>query len=135
MYLQGFDSVFDLIWTDGPLGQVFYGDVYHQNEIQMSAYNYEHANIDMLFSQFENYETECNALIEKELTLPAYEMVLKTSHAFNLLDARHAISVTERQRYILRIRKLARLVAEYYFQQTTSANSSGMQLSMEAGDE
>lgn len=135
MYLQGVDSVYDLTWTDGPLGQVFYGDVYHQNEVQMSAYNYEHANIDMLFSQFENFETECNALVEQGLTLPAYEMVLKTSHTFNLLDARHAISVTERQRYILRIRKLARLVAEYYFQQTTSANSSGMQLSMEAVDE
>ena len=135
MYLQGVDSVYDLVWTDGPLGQVFYGDVYHQNEVQMSAYNYEHANIDMLFSQFENFETECNALIEKGLTLPAYEMVLKTSHTFNLLDARHAISVTERQRYILRIRKLARLVAECYFQQTTSANSSDAQLAMEAVDE
>ena len=135
MYLQGVDSVYDLIWTDGPLGQVTYGDIYHQNEVQMSAYNYEHANPDVLFAQFENFEAECNALIDKDLTLPAYEMVLKTSHTFNLLDARHAISVTERQRYILRIRKLARLVAESYFRERESAGFPLATPALESVDE
>lgn len=135
MYLQGVDSVYDLVWGDGPLGQVTYGDVYLQNEVQMSAYNFEHANTDALLSQFETFESESNLLIEKELTLPAYEMVLKTSHTFNLLDARHAISVTERQRYILRIRKLARAVAESYYQERESLGFPLAPPVMEALDE
>ncbi len=115
MYLQGVDSIFDLIWTDGPFGKITYGDVFHQNEVEMSAYNFEHANIDNLFRDFDNFETEHGKLITAELALPAYEMVLKASHIFNLLDARHAISVTERQRYILRVRTMSRAVAESYY--------------------
>lgn len=116
MYLQGVESIFDLVWTKGPQGIVTYGDVFHQNEIEMSAYNFEYANTDFLFGQFDTCESECQNLVAAGLPLPAYEMVLKASHAFNLLDARHAISVTERQRYILRVRALARLVAENYYQ-------------------
>jgi len=115
MYLQGVDSVFDLVWSDGPLGRVTYGDVYHQNEVEQSAYNFEHADVDFLFKQFDHCEAESRKLIEAELPLPAYEQVLRASHTFNLLDARHAISVTERQRYILRVRDLARAVAESYY--------------------
>ncbi len=116
MYLQGKDSIFDLIWTQGPNGTVTYGDVYHQNEVEMSAYNFEHANVNELFSYFDYCETESQSLIEKNLPLPAYEFVLKASHTFNLLDARRAVSVTERQRYILRVRTLAKAVAESYFE-------------------
>ncbi len=115
MYLQDVDSMFDLVWTTGPMGKVTYGDVFLQNEKEMSAYNFEFADVDSLFSQFDNYEQQSQFLLEKELSLPAYEMVLKASHVFNLLDARHAISVTERQRFILRIRALAKGVAERYF--------------------
>jgi len=115
MYLQGVDNVFDLIWTDGPLGRITYGDVFKQNEVQMSAYNFDYADTASLFEWFDNCERESTRLAEAALTIPAYEMVLKASHTFNLLDARHAISVTERQRYILRIRSLARAVAEQYF--------------------
>ena len=115
MYLQAVDSVYDLVWTDGPLGRVTYGDVFLQNEVQLSAYNFEHADVAMLFKNFDDYEGEAQTLIDKSLPLPAYEMVLKTSHTFNLLDARRAISVTERQRYILRIRTLARGVAQSYY--------------------
>ncbi len=115
MYLQGVDSIFDLVWTKGPQGPVTYGDVFHQNEVEMSAYNFEEADTEALFRNFDNYESESQRLIDKGLPLPAYEMVLKASHTFNLLDARHAISVTERQRYILRVRTLARNVAQAYF--------------------
>jgi glycyl-tRNA synthetase, tetrameric type, alpha subunit len=115
MYLQGVESVFDLVWTDGPLGKVTYGDVFHQNEVEMSAFNFEHADVDTLFQHFDFYEGQSQSLIDKGLPLPAYEMVLKTSHTFNLLDARKAISVTERQRYILRVRQLARAVAQAYY--------------------
>ena len=93
-----------------------YGDVFLQNEQEMSAYNFEHANTDWLFSAFDQAETACQLLLEKTLPLPAYEQVLKASHTFNLLDARHAISVTERQRFILRVRNLARQGAETYFE-------------------
>jgi glycyl-tRNA synthetase alpha chain len=115
MYLQDVESIFDLVWTDGPLGQVSYGDVYHQNEVEMSAYNFEFANIDEYMHRFDACETACGKLLEEHLALPAYEQVLKASHAFNLLDARRAISVTERQRYILRVRAMARAVAEAYY--------------------
>jgi glycyl-tRNA synthetase alpha chain len=120
MYLQGVNSVFDLVWAKTPHGAVTYGDVYHQNEVEMSAFNFDEANVDFLFQCFDTYENECQKLIEKDLPLPAYEMVLKASHTFNLLDARHAISVTERQRYILRVRNLAKSVAEAYYQRRES---------------
>ncbi|MDX1252690.1 MAG: glycine--tRNA ligase subunit beta [Gammaproteobacteria bacterium] len=116
MYLQGVESVFDLTWTNGPQGKVSYGDVFHQNEVEMSTYNFEHADTAALFAWFDTCERESGKLIEAGLPLPAYEMVLKASHTFNLLDARRAISVTERQRYILRVRTLARTVAESYHQ-------------------
>ena len=115
MYIQGVESVFDLVWTRGPQGVVTYGDVSHQNEVEQSAYNFEHADVDYLFGFFDQCEKESSKLIELGLPLPAYEQVLKASHAFNLLDARHAISVTERQRYILRVRTLARAVAQAYY--------------------
>lgn len=115
MYLQGVDSIFDLIWTEGPQGVVTYGDVFHQNEVEMSHYNFEQADVDYLFGYFDYCEQQSQQLIEKSLSLPAYEMVLKASHAFNLLDARHAISVTERQRFILRVRALSRAVAQAYY--------------------
>jgi len=115
MHLQGVDSVYDLVWADGPAGKVTYGDVFRQNEVEMSAYNYEEADVDFMLKSFDVLEHECKRLVEKGLPLPGYEMVIKASHAFNLLDARHAISVTERQRYILRIRALAKAVAKAYF--------------------
>ncbi len=115
MYLQGVDSIYDLVWTEGPDGVVTYGDVFHQNEVEMSHFNFEEADVEQLFKQFDHCEAESQRLIEKGLPLPAYEMVMKASHAFNLLDARHAISVTERQRFILRVRTLARAVAQAYF--------------------
>ena len=116
MYLQGVDSVYDLVWADGPFGKVTYGDVFHQNEVEQSTYNFEHANVDKLFELFDFYESEAKRLIELDqpLPLPSYEMVLKASHTFNLLDARRAISVTARQQYILRVRTLARAVAQAY---------------------
>ena len=116
MYLQGVESVYDLVWTNGPQGPVTYGDVFLQNEVEQSAYNFEHADVDFHFALFDQCEKESNKLIEAGLSLPAYEQVLKASHAFNLLDARHAISVTERQRYILRVRALARAVAQSYYE-------------------
>ena len=114
MYLQEVESVFDLLWAETPGGRVTYGDVFRQNEVEMSAYNFEHADVGSLFAWFDTCERECRRLLELGLALPAYEQVLKASHTFNLLDARHAISVTERQRYILRVRALARAVAEAY---------------------
>ncbi len=120
MYLQGVESVYDLVWADGPLGKVTYGDVFHQNEVEMSAYNFEHANTEHLFALFDTCETESERMIAAGLPLPAYEMVLKASHTFNLLDARKAISVTERQRFILRVRTLARAVAQAYFDRRES---------------
>jgi len=130
MYIQNVDSVYDLVWARQPDGSVVtYGDVYHQNEVEMSAYNFEHADIATLFSNFDHYESECSKLLEASLPLPAYEMVLKASHTFNLLDARKAISVTERQRYILRVRTLARNVAHAYF---NARRSLGFPLAPEA---
>ena len=115
MYIQGVKSVYDLVWSKGPQGIVTYGDVFHQNEVEMSEYNFDHAKVDFLFNCFDTYEAESEKLIEQGLPLPAYEMVLKASHTFNLLDARHAISVTERQRYILRVRNMSKAVAETYY--------------------
>jgi glycyl-tRNA synthetase alpha chain len=116
LYLQGKDSIFDLVWTVGPDGKpVTYGDVFHQNEVEMSTYNFEEAPVGELLRLFDLYESEAGRLMDRNLSLPAYEMVMKASHAFNLLDARHAVSVTERARYILRVRTLARRVAQAYF--------------------
>ncbi|ESQ07813.1 MAG: hypothetical protein N838_22955, partial [Thiohalocapsa sp. PB-PSB1] len=115
MYLQGVESVFDLIWTHTPMGSVTYGDVFHQNEREQSVYNFELADVDALFAQFDVCERQSGQLADQGLSLPAYEQVLKASHLFNLLDARGAISVTERQRFILRVRTLARKVAEVYY--------------------
>jgi glycyl-tRNA synthetase alpha chain len=112
MYLQGVENVFDLTWVPG----VSYGDVYHQNEVEQSKYNFEHSNVNWLFQQFNDYEAEARRLMELNLPLPAYEMVMKCSHAFNLLDARGAISVTERAAYIARVRALARTVAQNYYE-------------------
>jgi len=129
MYLQGVDSVYDLVWAKGPDGVVTYGDVYHQNEVEMSAYNFEHADVESLFRYFDVCEQQCNKLIDQGLALPAYEQVLKASHYFNLLDARQAISVTERQRFILRVRTLSRKVAESYYE---SRRKLGFPLAPEA---
>ncbi|MEX0965097.1 MAG: glycine--tRNA ligase subunit alpha [Pseudohongiellaceae bacterium] len=129
MYLQGVDSIYDIVWTDGPNGVVTYGDVFKQNEVEMSAFNFEHADTDTLFRNFDDCEKQCELLIETQLALPAYEQVLKASHYFNLLDARNAISVTERQRFILRVRTLARSVAEAYFE---SRKQLGFPLASEA---
>ncbi len=116
MYLQGVENVYDLIWAVYPDGtEVRYGDVFHQNEVEQSTYNFEYANVDFLFSLFGNYESEAKRLMDAGLALPAYEMVLKAGHTFNLLDARGAISVTERAAYIGRIRNLSRAVAAAYF--------------------
>ena len=112
MYLQGVESVFDLAWTDG----ISYRDVFHQNEVEQSTYNFEHANAAMLFRHFDDHEGEAKRLIAAGLALPAYEMVMKCSHSFNLLDARGAISVTERAAYIARVRNLARAVAQAYYE-------------------
>lgn len=116
MALQGVDNIYDLVWTRGPQGVVTYGDVCHQTEVEMSKYNFEAADVATLFDHFQFYEKESLRLIEQGLPLPAYEMVLKASHTFNLLDARRAISVTERQNTILKIRRLAKAVAESYYQ-------------------
>ncbi|WP_455383979.1 glycine--tRNA ligase subunit alpha [Acidihalobacter prosperus] len=115
MYLQGVESVYDLVWTRGPQGVVSYGDVFHQNEVEQSRYNFEEANTEALFGWFDTCEAESTRLIEADLPLPAYEQMLKASHTFNLLDARQAVSVTERQRYILRVRTLARAITESYY--------------------
>lgn len=113
MYLQGVDNVYDLEWVKG----IKYGDIHHQTEVEFSHYNFEEADTDMLFQLFEMYEKECVRLAKKDLVFPAYDFVLKGSHAFNLLDARSAISVTERASYIGRVRNLAKLCAEGYLKQ------------------
>lgn len=115
MYIQNVESVYDLVWSDSPYGTIYYGDVFHQNEVEQSTYNFEYAPVEALFRRFDELEAECLALVELNLPLPAYERMLECSHTFNLLDARHAISVTERQRYILRVRTLARAVAKAYY--------------------
>jgi glycyl-tRNA synthetase alpha chain len=115
MYLQDVESVYDLIWANGAAGTVTYGDVFHQNEVEQSRYNFEEADTQFLFTRFDEAEQQCNRLVEVGLSLPAYDFVLDASHTFNLLDARKAISVSERQRYILRVRTLARAVAQTYY--------------------
>ena len=120
MYIQGVESIYDIVWTEGAHGPITYGDVFKQNEVEMSEFNFECASVDLLFSYFEDCEVQCKILIEKNLPLPAYEQVLKASHYFNLLDARKAVSVTERQRFILRVRTLARSVAQTYLESRKS---------------
>ena len=115
MYLQDVKSVYDLAWTRSPHGKVTYGDIFHQNEVEQSRYNFEYADMPSLFHWFDTCETHSHRLVESNLPLPAYEQLLKASHTFNLLDARQAISVTERQRYILRIRALASAIAQSYY--------------------
>jgi len=137
MYLQGVESVYDLLWTDSASGPVSYGDVFLQNEREQSAYNFEHADIDALFARFDVCERQSTELIAANLPLPAYEQVLQASHTFNLLDARGAISVTERQRFILRVRTLARAVAERYYSSREALGfpliAPGIELGLERG--
>ena len=115
MYLQNVESMVDITWTDGPLGRITYGDVYHQNEVEQSRYNFEEADTEALFAAFDQAEKESLRLVDAGLALPAYEQMLTASHTFNLLDARQAISVSERQRFILRVRTMARGICETYF--------------------
>lgn len=121
MFVQGVDNIFDLVWAKTPEGAVTYGDVFLQNEKEMSAYNFEHADVPYLLKAFDHYEKESQRFLKLNLPQVAYEMVLKASHMFNMLDARHAISVTERQDYILRVRRLSQAVAKAYFESTTGA--------------
>ena len=118
MYLQSVESVFDLVWTKG----LTYHDVYHQNEVEQSKYNFEQSNTEFLFMAFGKHEEQANQLIERQLALPAYEQILKAAHTFNLLDARGAISVTERATYIGRIRNLSRQVAKAYYDSRKKLN-------------
>jgi glycyl-tRNA synthetase alpha chain len=132
MYLQNCDNVYDLVWTRGPHGTVTYGDVFLQNEREQSAYNFEHADVAELFHRFDACEEEALKLVELGLPLPAYDQVCKASHSFNLLDARRAISVTERQRYILRVRNLSRGVAEAYYAQREKLGFPGCKAAAQA---
>jgi glycyl-tRNA synthetase alpha chain len=132
MYIQGVDNLYDLVWSRGPQGVVTYGDIYHQNEVEQSVYNFELADTEALFHWFDVCEAQCRTLVDRQLPLPAYEQVMKASHAFNLLDARHAISVTERQRFILRVRSLSRAVAEAYY---ASREALGFPLMRAGGDD
>jgi len=115
MYLQGVESLFDIVWAQGAQGRVTYGDVFHQNEVEQSKYNFEYADTRVLLQHFDDHERACNELLAAKLPLPAYEQVLRASHTFNLLDARRAISVTERASFIQRVRVLARAVARAYY--------------------
>jgi glycyl-tRNA synthetase alpha chain len=115
LFLQGVDSMYDLVWATTPAGVVTYGDIFLQNEREMSAYNFEYADIKQLFKNFDDYEKQVSMLVEEKCCLPAVELMLKASHTFNLLDARGAISVTERQRFILRVRKLSHQIAQAYY--------------------
>jgi glycyl-tRNA synthetase alpha chain len=115
MYIQGKESIFDIVWTDGAGGTITYGDVFHQNEVEQSIYNFEKADTEVLLRNFEIHEAACRRLLQDKLVLPAYEQMVGASHSFNLLDSRRAVSVTERQRFILRVRTLAREVAQAYF--------------------
>jgi glycyl-tRNA synthetase alpha chain len=133
MYLQNVDDVFDLVWTIGPDGAtVRYRDVYHQNEVEQSAYNFEHADVAELLHRFDACEREALKLVELGLPLPAYEQACKASHCFNLLDARRAISVTERQRFILRVRRMSQAVAESYYAQREKLGFPGLKRAAQA---
>lgn len=114
VYLQNVDNVYDLVWTETGAGPVSYGDLHHQDEVEMSSYNFEKADTKSLFRRFDECEAQCALLVKEGLPLPAYEQVLQASHIFNLLDARRAVSVTERQRFILRVRTSARATAQAY---------------------
>jgi glycyl-tRNA synthetase alpha chain len=127
MYLQQKDSIYDLIWAETPNGTVTYGDVFHQNEVEQSTYNFEQADVQTALFDFNNCETECLKLIEAKLPLAAYEKALKASHYFNLLDARKAISVTERQHYILRVRTMSKAVAQMYLESREALGFPGCQ--------
>jgi glycyl-tRNA synthetase alpha chain len=127
MYLQKVDSIYDVVWTESGGRAVTYGEVFHQNEVEQSRYNFEYADTEALFAWFDVCEREARKLVDLELPLPAYEQVLKASHTFNLLDARRAISVTERQRYILRVRDLARRVAETYYARREALGFPGLE--------
>jgi glycyl-tRNA synthetase alpha chain len=117
MYLQNTDNLYDLIWTKTIDNKILtYGDVFHQNEVEQSKYNFEVSNVALLLEQFNHYENEANRVLANDLVLPGYELVLDAAHTFNLLDARGAISVTERANYIARIRNLAKIVAAKYYQ-------------------
>ena len=117
MYIQGVDSVFDLVWSESESGTKFtYGDVFYENEREFSAYNFEHADVDVMLARFEANERECKHLLELGLPLPAYDCVMKCSHAFNILDARGAISATERMAYILRVRDIAKACCVSYLE-------------------
>lgn len=124
MYIQGVDNVYDLVWSDGPLGKTTYGDVFHQNEVEQSIYNFELADVNFLFSCFDQHEKQAQYLLSltRPLPLPAHEQILKAAHCFNLLDARKAISATERQRYILRIRTLSKKLAEAWYASREALN-------------
>lgn len=126
MYLQNVDSMYDLLWTHTPLGPVYYQDVCQQYEWEMSHYYFEEADINALFDKFDFLEKETERLNNKNLPLPAYEMTLKASHVFNQLDARHAISVTQRQHYILRVRKMASAVAQNYYKRREALGFPGL---------
>lgn len=114
MYIQGVDSVFDLVWLEDNGNKILYGDIYHRNEVEQSTYNFEVSNVKNLFSLYEIYKSESETCLERKLAIPAYDYVLKCSHTFNLLDARSAISKDERQKYILDIRTLAEKAAKTY---------------------
>ncbi len=131
MYLQNVESIFDIVWTDGPLGRITYRDVYHQNEVEQSRYNFELADVDALFATFDQAEKVCGELIDENLALPAYEQMLTASHTFNLLDARQAISVSERQRFILRVRTMSRAIAQAYY---SSREALGFPMLASVGD-
>ena len=128
MYIQGVDSVYDIVWSRGADGTVFtYGDVFLENEREFSAYNFEVADTDFLFGEFDRYEAECNRTLEAGLPLPAYDYVLKCSHAFNLLDARGVISATERMGYILRVRTIAKACCASYLETVAAEGATGYQ--------
>ncbi|MFK8012649.1 MAG: glycine--tRNA ligase subunit alpha [Marinicellaceae bacterium] len=135
MYLQGKDSIYDLIWAETPNGTVTYRDVFHQNEVEQSTYNFEYADTETCLLDFNNCETQCMKLIEAKLPLAAYEKALKASHYFNLLDARKAISVTERQQYILRVRSMSKAVAQMYFESREALGFPGCNTSSQQEEE
>ena len=128
MYIQGVDSVYDIVWSRGADGTVFtYGDVFLENEREFSAYNFEVADTELLFGEFDRYEAECNRVLAAGLPLPAYDYVLKCSHAFNLLDARGVISATERMGYILRVRTIAKACCASYLETVAAEGATGYQ--------